>query len=57
MTDVLRVLELVLRPQREGGVPLPTALLEDLVRGTGAAGGTLGRGSEVLARVDVHRST
>jgi sigma-B regulation protein RsbU (phosphoserine phosphatase) len=49
MTDVLSVLELALRPQREGGVPLPTAVLEDLVRGTGAAGGTLGRGSEVLA--------
>jgi serine phosphatase RsbU (regulator of sigma subunit) len=50
MNDVLSVLELALRPQREGGVPLPTAVLEDLVRGTGAAGGALGRGPEVLAR-------
>ena len=50
MTDVLSVLELALRPQREGGAPLPVAVLEDLMRGTGAAGGALGRGPEVLAR-------
>jgi serine phosphatase RsbU (regulator of sigma subunit) len=50
MTDVLSVLELALRPQREGGTPLPAAVLEDLVRGTGAAAGALGRGPEVLAR-------
>jgi serine phosphatase RsbU (regulator of sigma subunit) len=50
MTDVLSVLELALRPQREGGVPLPAAVLEDVMRGTGASGGALGRGSEVLAR-------
>jgi len=57
MTDVLSVLELALRPQREGGVPLPTAVLEGLVRGTGAAGGALGRGPEVLAHSGaVHRA-
>jgi sigma-B regulation protein RsbU (phosphoserine phosphatase) len=50
MNDVLSVLELALRPQREGGTPLPVAVLEDLVRGTGAAAGALGRGPEVLAR-------
>jgi serine phosphatase RsbU (regulator of sigma subunit) len=50
MTDVVSILELAVRPQREGGVPLPAAVLEGLVRGSGAAGGTLGRGGEVLAR-------
>ena len=50
MTDVLSVLELALRPQREGGVPFPAAVLDGLVRGTGAAGGALGRGTDVLAR-------
>ena len=49
MTDVVSILELAARPPREGGVPLPAAVLERLVRGSGAAGGTLGRGGEILA--------
>ena len=50
MTDVLSILELAVRPQRDGGVSLPSAVLEGLVRGSGAQGGALGRGDEVLAR-------
>ncbi len=50
MTDVLSVLELALRPQREGGAPLPAAVLDGLLRGAGASAGALGRGGEVLAR-------
>jgi len=50
MTDVLSILELAVRPQREGGVSLPSAVLEGLVRGSGAEAGALGRGDEVLAR-------
>ncbi len=50
MTDVLSVLELALQPQREGGTPLPAAVLDGLLRGAGASGGVLGRGAEVLAR-------
>ncbi len=50
MTDVLSILELAVRPQREGGVPLPAAVLDGLLRGAGASAGTLGRGRDVLAR-------
>ncbi len=50
MSDVLRVLELAFGPAREGGAPLPHAVLEGLLRETGATGGAIGRGNEVLAR-------
>ncbi len=50
MNDVLKVLEFAARPQKEGGVPLPHAVLERLLAGTGAAAGAVGRGGEVLAR-------
>lgn len=49
MNDVLSVLELAFRAPREGATPLPRAVLDGLVRGTGAAGGAIGRGGEVLA--------
>jgi sigma-B regulation protein RsbU (phosphoserine phosphatase) len=50
MNDVLAVLEIALRSQREGSAPLPTVVLDGLVRGSRASGGALGRGEEVLAR-------
>ncbi len=50
MIDVLRVLEFAVRPQREEGLPLPNAVLDALITGSGADGGALGRGREVLAR-------
>ncbi len=50
MSDVVRVLELALRPAREGSPPLPAAVLEGLLQGTGAVAGAVGRGEEVFAR-------
>jgi sigma-B regulation protein RsbU (phosphoserine phosphatase) len=50
MNDVVKVLELGLRPAKEGAAPLPVALLEGLLRETGASAGTVGWGEEVLAR-------
>jgi serine phosphatase RsbU (regulator of sigma subunit) len=50
MSDLFSVLELAVRSQREGGAPLPMAVLERLLHDTGASGGRLGRGTDVLAR-------
>ncbi|MFI5167276.1 MAG: PP2C family protein-serine/threonine phosphatase [Thermoanaerobaculales bacterium] len=50
MNDVIKVLELALRPAREGAAPLPAAMLDGLVRGAGASAGAVGWGEEVLAR-------
>ncbi|HVN76237.1 MAG TPA: hypothetical protein VMT19_07980, partial [Thermoanaerobaculaceae bacterium] len=49
MNDVLKVLEFAASPPREDGLAIPHAVLEALVTGTGAAGGAIGRGDEVLA--------
>ena len=49
MKDVLKVLEFAARPQKEGGVPLPHAVLESLLAGTAATCGAIGRGGQVLA--------
>lgn len=51
MSDVRVVLELVHRHTREGGVHLPKAVLEELLRATDAGGGALGIGGRELARV------
>jgi serine phosphatase RsbU (regulator of sigma subunit) len=51
MTDVRSLLELAFRSQREGSAPLPTAVLDGLLRGAEASGGALGRGDQVLARL------
>jgi len=51
MTDVLRLLQFAARPQREDTLPLPDAVLGALIEVTGAAGGAVGRGREVLARM------
>ncbi len=50
MTDVLRVLQFAAQPQGEDALPLPDAVLGALIAGTGAGGGAVGRGRDVLAR-------
>jgi serine phosphatase RsbU (regulator of sigma subunit) len=50
MNEVVKLLELALRPVREGTAPLPAALLHGLIQNAGAAGGALGWGDAVLAR-------
>ena len=55
MNDALRVLELAVGVPPEGGAPLPHAVLEALLRATGAPAGAIGRGHEVLARMGAAR--
>ena len=50
MRDVVNVLELALRPAKEGAALLPAAMLEGLLSGTGALAGAVGRGEDVFAR-------
>jgi sigma-B regulation protein RsbU (phosphoserine phosphatase) len=49
MTPVDTLLELAARHAREGGMPLPELLLDEVVRLSGAAAGALGRGRTRLA--------
>jgi len=51
MSDVAAVLELLRHPSREGGADMPRAVLAELLRRTGAAGGAVGVGPRELARV------
>lgn len=53
MSDVASLLELAGLHTREGGLVLPRAVLEDILRRTGAEGGALGVGTRELARVGV----
>lgn len=50
MSIAWEVLESAERLAREGGTALPEAVLDGMVRATGAAGAALGRGHEVLAQ-------
>lgn len=50
MTLAERILALAERQGREGGQSFPEQVLERLVGETGASGGALGRGQEVIAR-------
>jgi phosphoserine phosphatase RsbU/P len=50
MTPAEELLELAARPSREGGLPLPEAVLRHVLQATGATAGALRRGDEALAR-------
>ena len=49
MSSVDRLLELAARHSREGAMPLPDAVLDELLRETGAVAGVLGNGGVTLA--------
>jgi len=49
MNSVERLLELAARHSREGAMPLPEAVLGEVLRETGAVGGALGNGEVTLA--------
>ncbi len=51
MSDAAAVLELLRHHSREGGAGTPRAVLAEILRHTGAAGGAVGVGSRELARV------
>ena len=54
MSNVDRLLELGARHARESGLPLPEAVLDEVLRTTGATAGALGRSGETLADTGAH---